>query len=62
MPVIRYDYQMLVGDGLPHPICEIKLYGPKGTSIQRVLIDSGATYSVFPEKTAEDLGIELAYI
>jgi hypothetical protein len=60
MPVVSYDYQILVGDRFPRPICEIKLYGSKRAVPQRVLVDSGAEYTIFHESVAEDLGIELA--
>ena len=41
------------------PICDVRVLGPKSSVSQRVLIDSGAVYSVFPRKTADDAGISL---
>jgi len=60
MPIVKYNYQILVGENDPKPICEIMLYGSRRAAPQRVKIDSGATYTIFHQSVAEDLGIELA--
>jgi hypothetical protein len=36
------------------------LLGPKGRATFRALVDSGADYSVFPVKAADDVGIMLS--
>jgi hypothetical protein len=41
------------------PICDVILLGPRGRTSVRALVDSGAVYSVFPMKAAEDAGIIL---
>jgi len=61
MPVVRYPYRIVLGKGALQPICTIKVYGwNQQVETLDVLIDSGATYTVFPAKTAENLGIKLS--
>lgn len=59
MRVLTARYQ--IEGGSPHmlPLCEVALLGPNGRMPVRVMIDSGAVYSVFPRKAAEDAGIRL---
>lgn len=56
---IRKDYQAVFGRSHLLPICDVFLLGPRGKVRQRVLIDSGADYSVFAAKAAEDAGVVL---
>ena len=41
------------------PICPVELVGPRKRVGLSALVDSGAVYSVFPQKAAEDAGIPL---
>lgn len=55
----RKDYQIVLGSPCARPICDVFLLGPRGKILQRVLVDTGADYSVFPLKAAEDAGLSL---
>jgi hypothetical protein len=57
---ISFPYQIVAGRGRPAPICDVALLGPQGHAGVRALVDSGAVYSVFPRKAAEDAGIMLS--
>jgi hypothetical protein len=43
----------------PRPIVSVTLIGPKDTRARDALLDSGADDTLFPEKLAADLGIDL---
>ena len=53
------EYRIVLGELYPLPICDVSLLGPKGRVEVRALVDSGATFSVFPESAAKDAGIQL---
>ena len=52
-------YRIVAGRTELLPLCSLRLFGPKGGATVEALIDSGATYSVFPTKAADDTGIPL---
>lgn len=60
MGTVSFPYQIVVGWGRPVPLCDVTLLGPEGRARVRALVDSGAVYSVFPRKAAEDAGIMMA--
>ena len=41
------------------PLCDVHLLGPKGRAQVTTVVDSGAIYSVFPVRAAEDAGLVL---
>ncbi len=59
MRILSQDYRFVPGYDRRMPICDLYLIGPRGRVTVRALVDSGATYSVFPIKAAEDAGIRL---
>jgi len=59
MGLPKFPYQIVYGVARPLPICELTLLGPRCGAALRALVDTGATYSVFPVKAAEDAGIML---
>lgn len=59
MRVLSAQYQIERGSRYMLPLCEIALLGPNGRMPVRALIDSGAVFSVFPLRAAEDAGIRL---
>ncbi|MBM4035124.1 MAG: hypothetical protein FJ291_25555 [Planctomycetes bacterium] len=58
MRVLQLPYEIVPGHSHLLPICEVRLLGPRSVSL-RALVDSGAVFSVFPVKAAEDAGISL---
>lgn len=59
MRVLSARYQIERGCPYMLPLCEIALLGPAGRIPVRALIDSGAVFSVFPLRAAEDAEIRL---
>jgi hypothetical protein len=59
MAVIAFEYQIVPGEAYLLPICLPRLIGPRAQVTLRALVDSGATFVVFPESAAEDTGIKL---
>jgi hypothetical protein len=60
MSVLRCPYQILVGEAHLLPICNLQLIGPRGRISVQSLLDTGAVYSIFPAKAAEDAGLALS--
>lgn len=52
-------YRVVFGNPRPLPLCELELIGRTERVTIDVLVDSGAEYSVFPKKAADDAGLEL---
>ena len=42
------------------PLCDVYVLGPRGRELVTCLVDSGASYCVFPERVAEDAGLSLS--
>ena len=59
MSWVSFPYQILTGVPRPLPLCELTLLGPRGGAFLRALVDTGALFSIFPMKAAEDAGIML---
>lgn len=58
--IISCPYQILSGEPGLLPLCNLQLIGPNGSVLVKALVDSGADFTVFPTKAAEDAGINLA--
>ncbi len=55
---MKFNYKLY--NGFLQPIINISIQGPSGTLEGiKVLVDSGATYSIFPESYALDIGLNL---
>lgn len=59
MKIFSVPYQLMFGKGYLLPLCDVHLLGSRGRVLVRTLVDSGATYSIFPRKAAEDAGINV---
>ncbi len=44
----------------PRPVIPVALLGPRGTSVDRALLDSGSDDTVFPDFVAARVGIDLS--
>ncbi|MEW6201369.1 MAG: hypothetical protein AB1546_05300, partial [bacterium] len=56
---LYFDYQRIHVKGFQRPLCDLFLIGSKGKIMLKALIDSGADYSVFKIKDAEDAGVNI---
>ena len=56
-----HPYRIVAGEKYLLPICSLTLLGPgtSGRASLDVLVDTGATFSVFPNRAAEDVGLPL---
>jgi hypothetical protein len=52
-------YRIIFGNPRPLPLCELELIGRTERVTIDALVDSGAEYSVFPRKAADDAGLDL---
>lgn len=56
---ITFRYRILSGQPYLFPMCDLQLLGPRGRANLVALVDTGATYSLFPASAARDVGIVL---
>lgn len=59
MRVLSLPYRTALGRPELLPLCDVYLIGPKERARVTSVVDSGALYSVFPLRAAEDAGLSL---
>ena len=53
-----FEYAALDVQSIPAPYIEIEIESPAGRLMYICLVDSGATYSSFPEEAIEEFGLD----
>jgi len=59
MRVTTLPYRIIFGTQDLLPLCDVYVLGPRGRARVTSLLDTGAFYSVFPTRVAEDVGLPL---
>jgi predicted aspartyl protease len=57
--VATLPYRIVLGSPELLPLCDIDVLGPRGRARVTAVIDTGALYSVFTTRVAEDAGLVL---
>jgi predicted aspartyl protease len=59
MRVATLPYRIIFGTRDLLPLCDVQVLGPRGRARVTSVLDTGAVYSVFPARVAEDVGLPL---
>ena len=62
MPVATLPYRIVAGRTELLPLCDVYVLGPLGRELVTCVVDSGASYPIFPERVAEDAGLSLSKV